>query len=144
MLIFFLPLAVKNASQGPSCTFLVMIGPILESSSIQIDCSNRLSFPNVVIFSQYHMIVMVMPSARSVFKVLFCSECGGSIFIWSTGTYLPVCTLWHSLRPYLNIHCSGNIKSHIVISVLNNADFTIKFYSSFAVSTVTYADILLQ
>jgi hypothetical protein len=69
---------------------------------------------------------------------------GGSMFIWSTGTYLPNCTSWHSVRPYLNTPCSENLKPHIVVSKLNTADFTIRFNSSSAVRSVTYADILLH
>jgi len=97
-----------------------------------------------VILSHYHTIVLVIPSAAPIFKGFFCSEDGRSMFIWSTGTYLPNCTSWHSISPYLNIHCSEILNSHIFVSKLNKAVFTVQFNSSFAVRTVPYADILLH
>jgi len=118
--------------------------PCYKLPSKQTDCSNRLSLQNVVFLSHYHKIFLVIPSGVSILKVFFCSEDRGIMSIWSTGTYLPNCTSYHSIRPYLNIHCSEILNCHIFFSELNTADFIIQFNFSFAVSTVIYTHILLQ
>jgi hypothetical protein len=66
------------------------------------------------------------------------------MFFWSTGTNLLNCTSWHSIRPYIIIHCSEILNSHIFVSKLNTSDFTIQFNSSCAERTVIYADIVLH
>jgi hypothetical protein len=130
--------------QSLQCNFLIMISPMQQTPSNPTDCSNSLSFQNIVTLSHYRKIFLVIPSAVSIMKGFFCSEDGGSMFVWSTGTYLPNCISWYSIRTYLNIHCSVILNSPIFVSKINSADFTIQFNSSFAVRTVTYADILLH
>jgi len=137
-------LFLNTSSQSLKCIFMILTSPMLQTPSNQTDCSNRLSLQNIVNLSHFHKIFLGIPSGVAIFKVFFCSEDRGIMYIWSTGTYLPNCTSWHSIRPYLNIHCSEILNCHIFFSKLNTADFIIQFNSSFAVRIGIYADILLQ
>jgi hypothetical protein len=137
-------LYLNTLSQSLKCFFIILTSSMLQIPSNQSDFSNRLRLQNVVILSHFHKIFLVIPSGVSILKVSFCSEYRGIMFFWSTGTYLPNCTSWHSIRPYFNIHCFEILNCHIFFSKLNTADYVIQINSSFADRIGIYADILLE
>jgi len=112
-------LFLNTSSQSLKCIFMILTSSMLQTASNHTDCCNRFSLQNVVILSHCHNLFLVIPSGVSILNVFFCSEDRGIMSIWNTGTYLPNCPSWHSIRLYLNIQYSEILNCHIFFSKLN-------------------------